>query len=316
MSASRSARSTSADTKKARRLVKKFFTTRTKGESFTVENIVSVLVRENHLESDTVQKAIMHFSTTSDLKVRTVEGRGLCAQWRHEDEKADFQALQVKMEGLDSMHVAAYQIIESRGNTGIFVNDLKYKLQLNYRQKHFKKIMAELINRNLVAEIRPLGEPSKVHYILKSLKPARLISGGPLYSEGTLDTGLLECLEKFLLKMTKRSKGQGMTANSVLKALDEKEREGQKLFATKFSASDIIQVLDKLSYDDKLQIGGAVSASGETTASTPFYLKKDEFSFANFVKTPCGRCPVFDQCTPGGNVSPETCEYISKWLDF
>ena len=31
---------------------------------------------------------------------------------------------------------------------------------------------------------------------------------------------------------------------------------------------------------------------------------------------PCGVCPVFEDCTPGGVISPATCVYIDKWLDF
>ncbi|KIY91746.1 hypothetical protein MNEG_16218, partial [Monoraphidium neglectum] len=31
---------------------------------------------------------------------------------------------------------------------------------------------------------------------------------------------------------------------------------------------------------------------------------------------PCGRCPVADQCRDGGPISPQTCEYYEKWLDF
>jgi DNA-directed RNA polymerase III subunit RPC6 len=33
-------------------------------------------------------------------------------------------------------------------------------------------------------------------------------------------------------------------------------------------------------------------------------------------QSPCGRCPVFKQCRPGGVVSPETCVYLDDWLKF
>ena len=29
---------------------------------------------------------------------------------------------------------------------------------------------------------------------------------------------------------------------------------------------------------------------------------------------PCGLCPVFEECVPGGLISPETCEYMDAWL--
>lgn len=31
---------------------------------------------------------------------------------------------------------------------------------------------------------------------------------------------------------------------------------------------------------------------------------------------PCGACPVTAQCEPGGVISPETCVYFTKWLEF
>lgn len=31
---------------------------------------------------------------------------------------------------------------------------------------------------------------------------------------------------------------------------------------------------------------------------------------------PCGTCPVHHLCTPGGLISPETCVYMSHWLQF
>lgn len=31
---------------------------------------------------------------------------------------------------------------------------------------------------------------------------------------------------------------------------------------------------------------------------------------------PCGVCPVFDECTEGGVISPATCPYLSKWLSY
>ena len=35
-----------------------------------------------------------------------------------------------------------------------------------------------------------------------------------------------------------------------------------------------------------------------------------------FTAVPCGVCPVFQECAPGGLVSPETCQYMQDWLSF
>lgn len=35
-----------------------------------------------------------------------------------------------------------------------------------------------------------------------------------------------------------------------------------------------------------------------------------------FTSLPCGVCPVIDQCQEGGQISPQTCVYYQKWLEF
>ena len=34
------------------------------------------------------------------------------------------------------------------------------------------------------------------------------------------------------------------------------------------------------------------------------------------VKNPCGICPVFKDCHDDGLITPKTCVYLNKWLDF
>lgn len=35
-----------------------------------------------------------------------------------------------------------------------------------------------------------------------------------------------------------------------------------------------------------------------------------------FTSIPCGMCPVLHDCHEGGVISPATCEYYAKWLEF
>jgi DNA-directed RNA polymerase III subunit RPC6 len=37
--------------------------------------------------------------------------------------------------------------------------------------------------------------------------------------------------------------------------------------------------------------------------------------YDRFTSVPCGVCPVFQKCAPGGVISPETCKYLTQWLD-
>ncbi|ESR64042.1 hypothetical protein CICLE_v100094942mg, partial [Citrus x clementina] len=36
----------------------------------------------------------------------------------------------------------------------------------------------------------------------------------------------------------------------------------------------------------------------------------------SLASVPCGVCPQINFCTPDGVISPKTCVYYTKWLDF
>ncbi|KAJ5213025.1 hypothetical protein N7449_000194 [Penicillium cf. viridicatum] len=92
----------------------------------------------------------------------------------------------------------------------------------------------------------------------------------------------------------------------------------------------VVQLLEMLCYDNKLVALG----NGEWYRSlkSPEAVKAnqsrkppvegDDLSVANkhlvkngMTEAPCGQCPVFKLCAPGGAVSPETCEYFDPWLN-
>ncbi len=47
-----------------------------------------------------------------------------------------------------------------------------------------------------------------------------------------------------------------------------------------------------------------------------YKLRKSVSHFNHLTSMPCGTCPVFDVCSDGGSISPATCVYMAKWLDF
>lgn len=90
----------------------------------------------------------------------------------------------------------------------------------------------------------------------------------------------------------------------------------------------IVQLLEMLCYDKKLvslnngevyksiKNPEAVKASqarkpaeDEDVSATTEHLVKN-----GMTEAPCGQCPVFRLCYPGGAVSPETCEYFEPWM--
>lgn len=76
------------------------------------------------------------------------------------------------------------------------------------------------------------------------------------------------------------------------------------------SNENIESIVDTLIYDGRVdEVEGACGVQYR-----PALLQLPESS--TLASIPCGVCPVFNECRPGGVVSPETCVYYDKWLDF
>ncbi|KAJ0032908.1 hypothetical protein NQD34_000015 [Periophthalmus magnuspinnatus] len=86
------------------------------------------------------------------------------------------------------------------------------------------------------------------------------------------------------------------------------------------SMEDIETILNTLIYDGKVEMTVIVAKEG-TAGSVDGQMKlyrgvNSITTPTGLVKTPCGLCPVFDDCHDGGEISPSTCIYLSEWLDF
>ncbi|KAJ9289374.1 hypothetical protein DTO021C3_3200 [Paecilomyces variotii] len=85
----------------------------------------------------------------------------------------------------------------------------------------------------------------------------------------------------------------------------------------------ISQLLQMLCYDNKLiamnndQVYKAVRKPNaiKSGAAAETAEKEGQLGKNGMTESPCGQCPVFKLCIPGGAVSPETCEYFDPWLE-
>ena len=74
-------------------------------------------------------------------------------------------------------------------------------------------------------------------------------------------------------------------------------------------------MVNALVYDGYAEAVNRVSKGGhEQKVYRSLRKPTAEASMNLWTSTPCGVCPVFDQCSPGGIVSPERCEYLDAWL--
>ncbi|KAL4917122.1 RNA polymerase Rpc34 [Aspergillus aurantiobrunneus] len=89
---------------------------------------------------------------------------------------------------------------------------------------------------------------------------------------------------------------------------------------------DVTQLLEMLCYDNKLvslnngEVYKSVKNPEEVKAcqaSKPDEdpsVADDRLVRNGMTEVPCGNCPVFNLCVPGGAVSPENCEYFETWI--
>lgn len=95
---------------------------------------------------------------------------------------------------------------------------------------------------------------------------------------------------------------------------------GTKLSRVDLGLEEVLCVVNTLVYDGVVDAhesgphnGGAAAGFPDGTVFyTPAALPLAEGS--HLTRVPCGVCPVAQDCTPGGAVSPETCVYFAAWL--
>ena len=82
------------------------------------------------------------------------------------------------------------------------------------------------------------------------------------------------------------------------------------------SVDHIRQIMNRLIFDSRLEVVSLTPAlRGRFTDIGPYYRSSPQgiSHHDHFTSMPCGVCPVFDECNPGGVISPETCIYLEQW---
>ena len=92
---------------------------------------------------------------------------------------------------------------------------------------------------------------------------------------------------------------------------------------------NIVQLIQMLCYDKKifaLHNGAAFKSLKNPSVVKAAQTRRKEVEDRNgppvlelgrngMTESPCGPCPSFRLCSPGGAVSPETCEYFDPWME-
>ncbi|XP_059561438.1 DNA-directed RNA polymerase III subunit RPC6 isoform X4 [Myotis daubentonii] len=197
-----------------------------------------------------------------------------------------------KMKGSDNQEKLVYQIIEDAGNKGIWSRDIRYKSNLPLTE--INKILKNLESKKLIKAVKSVAASKKKVYMLYNLQPDRSVTGGAWYSDQDFESEFVEVLNQQCFKFLQTK--------------------------VELSMEDIETILNTLIYDGKVEMT-IIAAKEGTVGSVDGHMKlyravNPIIPPTGLVRTPCGLCPVFDDCHEGGEISPSNCIYMTEWLEF
>uniref|UniRef100_A0A6N2MIX0 RNA polymerase III subunit C6 n=1 Tax=Salix viminalis TaxID=40686 RepID=A0A6N2MIX0_SALVM len=208
-----------------------------------------------------------------------------------------------------------YDVIRSKQDIGIWTRDMKKEAKLpdNVVNKSLKALQV----KNLIKEVVNIQNKGRKHFMATEFEPSKEISGGAWYLEGSLDTEFIESLRQ-LCKRQIEKKGVA-TLEEVTDLINS-----YPAFNVDVTKQQIEEILRTLIWDNAIM---EVKSNGMGEfASIPFgkvcyrYVIKGglggEPRAGALASIPCGVCPRISHCTPDGVISPKTCVYYQKWLDF
>ena len=237
--------------------------------------------------------------------------------------------------------------IESAGRDGIWTKTIRSRSNLH--QIPLNKSLKSLEVKNLIKQTQNARFPNRKLYILSTLQPNEEVSGGPFYSDGSIDEDLIHYANRWLYqtiqerswietRSAKRKRTNSSGAEGAQPATGENTSNTGRikylpqppgytgyvtvgelargwnesgLSTIKLKEAEVEHLLDLLRWDGRIE--KAMGGEGFKTVRRPD-TKEDEGGNNEMTETPCGRCPNFDLCDETGPVNATTCEYFPEWF--
>jgi len=208
--------------------------------------------------------------------------------------------------GLGQDHMLVLQEVGKVERKGIYKKQLKRVTGLP--QAQLTRILKTLESRKLVKPVKTIASKTMNLYVLYDVAPAREHTGGPWYTDQEFDLELVSMVSQWMLmQIAKGTRGtddlQSMT--TVL--------QNTKIVNVELGTDDLKQILDKLIFEGKIEKRSDNDGDLEDI-HVRWKLAPPVRSHNYLDQTPCGVCPVRQDCHPGGVISPTTCKYMDEWL--
>ncbi|XP_071721630.1 uncharacterized protein [Rutidosis leptorrhynchoides] len=220
---------------------------------------------------------------------------------------------EVTSDSLTGHEQTLYNIIRSKENNGIWARDLNREAKLSGNV--VKKPIQSLLSNKLIKEVTHFEKKGK-HYMAVEFEPSDELTGGAWYTDGSLDMDLITDLKEKVFPQIMR-KLKVATLEEIVDGINRSQVCNVTL--AKKQVEEILKalVLDNVILEVKSNGSGEFSSIpvGKTCYKTVLK-KRSEPVIGAMASIPCGVCIQISRCTPDGIISPNTCVYYTKWLDF
>lgn len=241
--------------------------------------------------------------------------------YRYKDAQAT-----TKTKGFELEEKLVYQIIEEAQNKGIWIRDIRFKSNIPMTQVN--KIVKNLESKKLIKAIKSVAASRKKVYMLFNLEPDITVTGGAWYSDQDFESEFVEVLNqqchKYLEQRALQTEQMNVDPlakrNASYSSCYDVWKYISELGISKvqLAEGDIETILNTLVFDGKaemsLVVDNSSSRSSQDGQKKLYRALAPLLPAAGLMSTPCGVCPVSNQCRDGGPISPSKCIYMRDWL--
>jgi len=224
--------------------------------------------------------------------------------------------------GSDAEEKIVYGIIEEAGNKGIWIRDIRFKSNLGMTQ--LNKLLKTMEGKKLIKSVTSVAASRKKVYMLYDIEPDQSVTGGAWYSDQDFESEFVEVLNQQCHKFLQQRAEQALKSTDGPMAVRNLSYASSKEIAkyiselgiskVNLSVPDIEKILDTLIYDGKVE-QRLQAGSGVQDQLRLYRVIQSLLPPVGLIKTPCGICPVIDQCSDVGSVTPARCTYLKEWLE-
>jgi len=254
-----------------------------------------------NVSQESVLQSLNRLLTTNRIVIlKNASGTGLIYKEQSAEEA-------LKFNGLTAHERLIHQVIEGAGNMGIWTKDIKKKS--NLPQLQITKSLKILEGRKLIKPVKSVAIKNKKVYMLFDLEPHVDVSGDIWYSGQDIDAEFIEVLNKQCYEFIKV---KGYSSPEEICAFIRQSG----ISKVQLKVENIQSILDTLIYDGKVEAVEDPRGPSFLGGKSVLFYKPTQLDILpnGFTSTPCGICPVFNQCTDGGEISPINCIYFGRWL--